>query len=37
MVMDVLSERGYHVYFDRRIHDVPKRFDLKTGMIELET
>ncbi|KAI9304907.1 hypothetical protein BJ944DRAFT_266082 [Cunninghamella echinulata] len=37
MVMDVLSERGYHVYFDRRVHDVPKRFDLKTGMIDLET
>ncbi|CAO3696038.1 unnamed protein product [Rhizopus microsporus] len=37
IVMDVLSERGYHVYLDRRAHHVPVRFDLKTGKIELDT
>lgn len=37
IVMDVLSERGYHVSFDRRAHHVPVRIDLKTGKIELET
>ncbi|KAI8063239.1 hypothetical protein BC940DRAFT_113628 [Gongronella butleri] len=36
MIMDVLSERGYHVNFDQRIHDVPVRFDAKTGKIDLE-
>lgn len=37
MVMDVLSERGYHVSFDRRLHHVPVRVDLRTGKIELDT
>ncbi|RCI03219.1 hypothetical protein CU098_010524 [Rhizopus stolonifer] len=37
IVMDVLSERGYHVSLDRRLHHVPVRFDLETGKIELET
>ncbi|OBZ91040.1 Adenylate kinase [Choanephora cucurbitarum] len=37
IVMDVLSERGYHVSLDRRIHHVPVRIDLKTGKIELDT
>ncbi|KAG2204250.1 hypothetical protein INT46_009513 [Mucor plumbeus] len=37
IVMDVLSERGYHVSFDRRLHHVPVRIDLKTGKIELDT
>ncbi|ORX47011.1 hypothetical protein DM01DRAFT_1410396 [Hesseltinella vesiculosa] len=36
MTMDVLSERGYHVNFDQRVHDVPVRFDVKTGKIDLE-
>ena len=37
IVMDVLSERGYHVSFDRRVHHVPVKVDLKTGKIELDT
>ncbi|RCI05142.1 hypothetical protein CU098_009301 [Rhizopus stolonifer] len=37
IVMDVLSERGYHVFLDRRAHHVPVRFDMKTGKIELDT
>jgi adenylate kinase len=37
IVMDVLSERGYHVSFDRRVHHVPVRIDLNTGKIELDT
>ncbi|SAM05053.1 hypothetical protein [Absidia glauca] len=37
MVMDIMSERGYFINFDQRIHDVPARFDLRTGQIELET
>ncbi|CAO3598493.1 unnamed protein product [Absidia cylindrospora] len=37
MVMDIMSERGYFINFDQRVHDVPARFDLKTGKIELET
>ncbi|KAI7865839.1 hypothetical protein BDF14DRAFT_1820146 [Spinellus fusiger] len=37
IIMDVLSERGYHVSFDHRIHHVPVRFHLKTGAIELKT
>ncbi|KAI9487294.1 MAG: hypothetical protein EXX96DRAFT_552569 [Benjaminiella poitrasii] len=37
IVMDVLSERGYHVSLDRRVHHIPTRVDLKTGKIELDT
>ncbi|KAI9489136.1 hypothetical protein BDB00DRAFT_844847 [Zychaea mexicana] len=37
IVMDVLSERGYHVSFDSRTHHEPVRVDLTTGKIELET
>ncbi|ORY98603.1 putative adenylate kinase [Syncephalastrum racemosum] len=37
IVMDVLSERGYHVTFDSRTHHLPVRVDLNTGKIELET
>jgi adenylate kinase len=37
MVMDIMSERGYFINFDQRVHDVPTRFDLKTGEIELKT
>ncbi|CAO3601146.1 unnamed protein product [Absidia cylindrospora] len=37
MVMDIMSERGYFINFDQRVHDVPARFDLDTGKIELET
>jgi len=34
MLIDVFSERGFHASIDIRRHDVPKRFDLKTGQIE---
>ncbi|KAL0087810.1 hypothetical protein J3Q64DRAFT_1676449 [Phycomyces blakesleeanus] len=37
IVMDVLSERGYHVSFDSRERYVPTAVDLKTGKINLET
>lgn len=37
IVMDVLSERGYHVSIDHRTHHVPVRVDFKTGEIELDT
>ncbi|KAI8089402.1 putative adenylate kinase [Halteromyces radiatus] len=37
MVMDIMSERGYFINFDQRVHDVPKRIDLQTGEIDLET
>ncbi|OZJ04957.1 hypothetical protein BZG36_01734 [Bifiguratus adelaidae] len=37
MIMDVLSERGFHVSFDTRDNEVPVRIDLTTGKIELET
>lgn len=33
MLIDVFSERGYHASVDIRRHDVPERFDLKTGLI----
>jgi adenylate kinase len=35
MLIDVFSERGYHASVDIRRHDVPKRFDMQTGEIEL--
>lgn len=37
IVMDVLSERGYHVSYDSRAHHEPVRVDLNTGKIELAT
>ena len=37
IVMDVLSERGYHVSFDERTHHEPVGVDLTTGKIELQT
>ncbi|KAI9009961.1 hypothetical protein CLU79DRAFT_891473 [Phycomyces nitens] len=37
IVMDVLSERGYHVSFDSRERYVPIGVDLTTGKIDLET
>ena len=33
MLIDVFSERGYHASIDIRRHDVPERFDLKSGEI----
>jgi adenylate kinase len=34
MLIDICSERGYHATIDIRRHDIPQRFDLKTGEIE---
>lgn len=36
MIMDVLSERGYHISFDSRERETPKRVNLKTGEIEVK-
>ncbi|KAG2176041.1 hypothetical protein INT44_000520 [Umbelopsis vinacea] len=36
MVMDVLSERGYHVSFESRTTHIPCKVDMKTGDISLE-
>lgn len=35
MLIDVFSERGYHASIDIRRHEVPKRFNVETGEIEL--
>lgn len=37
IVMDVLSERGYHVSLDNRLEHVPVKFDIKTGEIQSDT
>lgn len=34
MLIDVFSERGFHASVDITRHNVPERFDLKTGLIE---
>jgi adenylate kinase len=36
MLIDVFSERGFHASVDLTRHNVPTRFDLKTGEIELQ-
>ncbi|KAJ2956665.1 hypothetical protein NQZ79_g7488 [Umbelopsis isabellina] len=36
MVMDVLSERGYHVSFESRTTHIPSKVDLTSGDIKLE-
>jgi len=33
MLIDIFSERGYNATVDKRIQDVPERFDLNTGEI----
>ena len=33
MVLDVLSERGYHVMYDNDRIPIPERVDLSTGAI----
>ena len=33
MLIDIFSERGYHATIDKRIQEVPERFDLQTGII----
>ena len=35
MIMDILSERGYHVSSDSRTTETPLRIDLKTGEINV--
>ena len=37
MLMDVLSDRGYAVHHERRVAEVPVRFDLATGAVTTET
>ena len=34
MLIDIFSERGYHARVDKKLEQIPKRFDLKTGEIE---
>ena len=36
MLIDVFSERGFHASVDISRHNVPTRFDLKTGDIEYQ-
>jgi adenylate kinase len=36
MIMDVLSERGYHVMFDDRVRETPVRINPDTWEIILE-
>lgn len=36
MLIDVFSERGFHASVDITRHNVPTRFDLKTGQIEYQ-
>ncbi len=35
MLIDIFSERGFHAVVDKHIQDVPSRFDLESGSIEL--
>ena len=35
MLIDIFSERGFHAVVDKHIQNVPSRFDLETGEIEL--
>ncbi len=35
MLIDIFSERGFHAVVDKHIQDIPNRFDLQTGSIEL--
>jgi adenylate kinase len=34
MLIDIFSERGFHASVDLTKHNVPERFDLKTGLIQ---
>jgi adenylate kinase len=33
MLIDIFSERGYHIAVDKQLHEIPERVDLKTGAI----
>jgi adenylate kinase len=35
MLIDIFSERGYHARVDKKLEQIPKRFDLQTGEIEI--
>ncbi|MEM7407207.1 MAG: nucleoside monophosphate kinase [Pseudomonadota bacterium] len=34
MLIDILSERGFHVTIDKTLTEIPERIDLNTGIIE---
>ena len=33
MLIDIFSERGYHIAVDKQIQEIPERVDLRTGLI----
>jgi len=33
MLIDIFSERGYHIAVDKQIQEIPERVDLNTGVI----
>jgi len=33
MLIDIFSERGYHIAVDKQLQEIPERVDLKTGAI----
>ena len=33
MLIDIFSERGYHIAVDKQIQEIPERVDLRTGVI----
>jgi adenylate kinase len=33
ILIDIFSERGYHIAVDKQIHEIPERVDLRTGVI----
>ncbi len=37
MLIDIFSERGFNATVDKRIHEVPERVDLTTGVIHVTT
>jgi adenylate kinase len=37
MIMDILSERGYHVSVDTQTTEIPKKINLESGQILTES
>ena len=33
MLIDIFSERGYHIAVDKQLHEIPERIDMRTGVI----
>jgi adenylate kinase len=33
MLIDIFSERGYHIAVDKQIQEIPERIDMRTGVI----